>query len=62
MKRKARSGGDKPVKANRRRALVCLLAACLGLVCACAANPPREELYQKLLDYFENLGYAHRGA
>ena len=50
MKRKARSGGDKPVKANRRRALVCLLAACLGLVCACAANPPREELYQKLLD------------
>lgn len=58
MKRKARSGGDKPVKANRSRALVCLLAACLGLVCACAANPPREELYQKLLDYFENLGYA----
>lgn len=58
MKRKARSGGDKPVKANRSRTLVCLLAACLGLVCACAANPPREELYQKLLDYFENLGYA----
>ena len=46
------------MKANRSRALVCLLAACLGLVCACAANPPREELYQKLLDYFENLGYA----
>ena len=38
------------MKANRSRALVCLLAACLGLVCACAANP--------LLDYFENLGYA----
>lgn len=46
------------MKANRSRALVCLLAACLGLVCACAANPPREVLCQKLLDYFENLGYA----
>ena len=40
------------MKANRSRALVCLLAACLGLVC------DQAELYQKLLDYFENLGYA----
>ena len=28
------------------------------LVCACAANPPHEELYQKLLNYFESLGYS----
>ena len=38
--------------------LACLLAACLALISACAANPPREELYQKLLGYFEGLGYA----
>ena len=36
----------------------CLLAACLAVICACAANPPREELYQKLLSYFEGLGYV----
>ena len=46
------------MKTNRRRTLACLLAACLALVCACAANPPREKLYQKLLGYFEGLGYA----
>lgn len=38
--------------------LACLLAACLALISACAANPPREELYQKLLGYFEGLGYV----
>lgn len=46
------------VKMTKRiqRALLCLLAAlCLT---ACAANPPQEKLDQKLLAYFEGLGYA----
>ena len=51
-------GGEKPVKRSKGARLGCLLAACLMLVCACAANPPHEELYQKLLNYFESLGYS----
>lgn len=46
------------MKDAKQKALACLLAACLTLLCACASNPPREALYGKLLDYFEGLGYA----
>lgn len=46
------------MKRKKAATLACLLAACLAVICACAANPPREELYQKLLSYFEGLGYA----
>ena len=46
------------MKKNAKGALAAMLAACLLTLCACAANPSEQALYQKLLAYFEGLGYA----
>ena len=42
----------------RKMALLCLLAAVLGMLCSCKVNPSEEQLFEKLLSYFHQQGHA----
>ena len=45
-------------KSIRIAALICLLAAAMGLLCSCKVNPSEDQLFRKLLTHFRERGHS----